>query len=159
MARKRSSLRLTPEVHAKIVGALRDGSYVDTAAAYAGISRPTLYRWLDKGDNAAAKLENGEELTENEELYLAFRDDVEEARAIAMVRNVHFITTAAQTTWQAAAWWLERSNPQMWGRSVKAEVSGPNNGPINVHVSSDELEMLVKEILQQDGEPESGDDA
>lgn len=154
----RSSLRLTPEVHAKIVGALRDGNYVDTAAAYAGISRPTLYRWLDKGDSAGAKLDNGEELTDNEKLYFDFRNDVEEARAIAMARNVHFITTAAQTTWQAAAWWLERSNPHMWGRQVKAEVSGPNNGPINVHVSSDELEMLVKSILEQDGTPESSDD-
>jgi hypothetical protein len=158
MAGKRSALRLTPEVHAKIVGALRDGNYVETAAGYAGISRPTLYRWLDKGDMAAAKLDNDEELSEREELYLAFRDDVEEARAIAMARNVHFITTAAQTTWQAAAWWLERSNPQMWGRQLKAEVSGPNSGPINVHVSSDELEMLVKSILEQDGTAESSDD-
>jgi hypothetical protein len=154
MTIKRTALRLTPEVQKRIVVALRAGNYVETAASFAGISRPTIYRWLEKGDRAADKLDTDQELTEKELLYLDFRNEVEQARADAMVRNVSMISQAAQTTWQAAAWWLERTAPQMWGRQLRAEVSGPNNGPINVNVSSDDLEALVQSILRAEDKDE-----
>lgn len=152
MSTKRTSLRLTPEVHSKIITALRAGNYVETSAAFAGISRPTLYRWLEKGDRALDKLELEEELTENEIAYLNFRNDVEEARAQASVRAVSLINQAAQNSWQAAAWWLERTNPKLWGRQIRTEISGPDAGPINVSITNDELETLVQTILKKDEE-------
>jgi len=44
--------KLTPEVQQKIVDAIRLGNYIETAAAYAGISKSTLYDWLKKGGRA-----------------------------------------------------------------------------------------------------------
>lgn len=158
MPPKRVKLRLTPDVQDRIVQALRAGNYVDTAAQFAGISRPTLYRWLERGDRAAEKADLGETLSEQEEMFLNFRNEVDAARASATVRNVSLISQAAQNSWQAAAWWLERTNPNLWGRQTRTEVSGPNNGPINVSVTADDLEIIVRTILQSDDEDEVDSD-
>lgn len=152
----RTSLRLNQEVKDKLVTALRGGNYMETAAAWAGVNRATVYRWLERGDRAAEKHDAGETLTEQEQLFLDLRNEVDEARAAAMVRNISLIQQAAQTSWQAAAWWAERSAPHMWGRMVRTEVSGPNQGPLRVNVSMDDLETLVQNILTED---EDEDDA
>jgi hypothetical protein len=87
-----------------IVELLRSGNYIDVAAAYAGIARATLYNWLRQGAHRKTP-----------ELAL-FATHVEQARAEAELRNVALIQKAAVTNWQAAAWWLERTAPQRWGR-------------------------------------------
>jgi transposase len=147
MPGKRTALLLTDEVHDRIVGTLRLGNYVEHAASYAGISRGTLYNWLKKGDEARAKRENGAELDEVEERYARFSEDVDNARATAVVRNVSIIQQAAQTNWQAAGWWLERTAPQHFGRQMRTEVSGPNQGPVQVSVSRDELIEEINRLL------------
>lgn len=147
MPSKRSALLLTDEVHDRIVGTLRLGNYVEHAASYAGISRGTLYNWLKKGDEARAKRESGAELDEVEERYARFSEDVDNARATAVVRNVSIIQQAAQTNWQAAGWWLERTAPQHFGRQVRTELSGPNQGPVQVNVSRDELIEEITRLL------------
>lgn len=147
MPSKRTALLLTDEVHDRIVGTLRLGNYVEHAASYAGISRGTLYNWLKKGDEARAKRENGIELDEVEERYARFSEDVDNARATAVVRNVSIIQQAAQTNWQAAGWWLERTAPQHFGRQMRTEVSGPNQGPVQVAVSRDELIEEINRLL------------
>ena len=147
MPSKRTALLLTDEVHDRIVGTLRLGNYVEHAASYAGISRGTLYNWLKKGDEARAKRENGAELDEVEERYAKFSEDVDNARATAVVRNVSIIQQAAQTNWQAAGWWLERTAPQHFGRQMRTEVSGPNQGPVQVSVSRDELIEEINRLL------------
>lgn len=147
MPGKRSALLLTDEVHDRIVGTLRLGNYVEHAASYAGISRGTLYNWLKKGDEARAKRESGAELDEVEERYARFSEDVDNARATAVVRNVSIIQQAAQTNWQAAGWWLERTAPQHFGRQMRTEVSGPNQGPVQVNVTRDELIEEITRLL------------
>ena len=58
------------------------------------------------------------------------------ARADAEVRNVAYIRRAAQDpkTWQAAAWWLERSFPTRWGRQQKItqEITGKDGKAIEM---------------------------
>lgn len=147
MASKRSPLLLTDETHDRIVGTLRLGNYVEHAASYAGISRGTLYNWLKKGDEAREKRDNGSELDEIEERYARFSEDVDNARATAIVRNVSIIQQAAQTNWQAAGWWLERTAPQHFARQVRTELSGPNQGPVQVNVSRDDLIEEITRLL------------
>ena len=50
--------------------------------------------------------------------------------AEAQNRNVVLIQKAAQTNWQASAWYLERSDPTNWGKRERHEVSGPDGKPI-----------------------------
>ena len=130
---------LNPQVQETIVNAVRIGSYLDDAAMLAGVSRGTLFRWLAEGREASEKADAGEELTEREQLVRDFCDAVEKARADAMLRNIGVIQTAAQNgTWQAAAWYLERTNPKKWGRHDTVEISGTDGGAIQVEVSAKE---------------------
>ena len=60
--------------------------------------------------------------------YVELCNTIEKARADAVVRNVGLIQKAATDgTWQAAAWWLERTMPQQFGRQIKAEVVAIDN--------------------------------
>lgn len=113
-------LKLTPALIEKIVGYLRAGAYVETAAAAAGISKQTLYTWLRRA------------VDENEEdpIFAKFAAAVEEAQALAEVRDIALIGKAAETQWQAAAWRLERKSPERWGRKDRVELSGKNGGPV-----------------------------
>jgi transposase len=125
--------KLDEDKIARVVEALRAGNYMETAAAYAGISKSILYKWLADGREVRQKVAKGGIASDLEAKQLELLDAVEKARAEAEVRNVHLIQQAAQGgTWQAAAWFLERSHPGKWGRREKVEMSGPDGGPITL---------------------------
>lgn len=144
MSRPRKPRLLTPEVHANIIANIRAGNYVEHAANAAGIGKSTVYEWLRKGEAAAAKQDEGETLTAGEESYLDFVMGVEEARSHAISHSLEVIRDAAPKNWQAAAWYLERTAPAFFGRHMRAELTGPNNGPVQVEVTK---EQLVEELL------------
>jgi hypothetical protein len=150
---------LTPEVQDRIVSAVRAGSYLDDAASMAGIGSSTLFLWLATGRQANEKRENGEVLTDRETLCMEFLEAVERARAEATLRNIAIIQKAAQDgTWQAAAWYLERTNPKKWGRHETYEVTGADGGPVQVEVSSKDtlrakFETARKVALEKLGAP------
>ena len=77
-----------------------------------------------------------------------FREAVQNARAEAEARNVALIQRAAnEGTWQAAAWFLERTAHARWGRRASVEVSGEGGGAIVVDVDASALEAKVRAIL------------
>jgi hypothetical protein len=85
--------------------------------------------------------------------YGDFCEAVEKTRAQAEVRAVALIRKAAMDgTWQAAAWFLERSHPGKWGRQGRLEVTGKNGGAVEVDVSA--LEAKVSQILKDTGASE-----
>lgn len=133
--------KLTPEVQERIIQALTAGNYQEVAAQYAGINPSTYYKWLHE-----AREENAsEELKE-------FLEAVEKARAQAEVRSVALIQNAANGgTWQAAAWWLERSKPTKWGRQAKItqEISGPEGGPIEIDDPRAYLLKLIEDVTDE----------
>lgn len=55
---------------------------------------------------------------------LEFLDAVKKAEEEAVVRNVAIINKAASTSWQAAAWWLERRRPADFSIKQLQEHSG-----------------------------------
>lgn len=130
--------KLTPELQERIISAIRAGNYMETAAAYAGISKDTLYRWLKQG----ARAKSGP--------YKRFSDAIAQAMAQSEVRDVAVIHKAAETEWTAAAWRLERKYPERWGRrqKVEAQVSGPGGGPVEVTATVN-LAALTDEELEQ----------
>jgi hypothetical protein len=95
---------------------------------------------------------------DNERL-LEFLASVEKAEADAHARNLLLIQTAAQGgTWQAAAWFLERKYPHLYGRRA-VEVSGPERGPIQVDLATSGLADGVStarliELALRHGEPD-----
>lgn len=136
-------LSLTREVYDRIVLAVRGGAYLDDAAAYAGVSERTLYAWLARGRDAETRADNGNELSDDDRLLLGFQRDVARARADATIRNVTLVQQAAQTSWQAAAWWLERTNPRKWGRHETVEITGDT---VDV---ADDYERILRERIER----------
>lgn len=139
--------KLTADVQSSVIEALAAGNYLETAAQYAGIHPATLFRWLDRG-RAANESEDDDH---PDKIYGEFCEAVEKTRAQAEVRAVALIRKAAMDgTWQAAAWFLERSHPTKWGRQGRLEVTGKNGGAVEVDVSA--LEAKVSQILQDTGQ-------
>lgn len=132
---KGSTPILTDELIEKLAATIRGGAYVETAAAFCGISKDTFYRWLRAAE--------GEEATE---LLLRLSDAVKKAMAEAELRDLSVISKAAQDgVWQAAAWRLERKFNDRWGRQAKVQLehSGPDGKPIEVNDRSDRLKRLL----------------
>ncbi len=135
--------KLTKETAERILSFVRLGSYVETAAAAAGISKQTFYDWLKQAAALRARIErakaNGEpaqELTAHERRLMAFPDAVEKAAAEGELGDIATIKQASSNNWQAAAWRLERKSPDRWGRrdTVRQEVSGPGGDPVKAEV-------------------------
>jgi transposase len=98
--------KLTAELQRRLCDALRAGNHLEVAARYAGISRPTLHRWLSEAreDGADPSL-------------IELRAAVRKAEADAEVHAVGVVRKAiAQGDWRAALAYLERRHPQRWRR-------------------------------------------
>lgn len=141
--------KLTDEVQKKILDAVRAGIWLDQAAALAGIAASSLFLWVDKGQRALelADLEE-RELIGVEKVYADFSESLKKARAEAEARNITLVQQAASDgTWQAAAWFLERSFPNRWGRKDRMEVTGKDGGSVEISVTAADLEAKVIALL------------
>lgn len=149
--------KATDEVFKKITDAVKAGVWIEQAAHLASIHPSTLYDWVSKGERAREMEEITGKAMSDADLRLAeFSESLKRARAEAEARNVSLIQKAAQDgTWQAAAWYLERSAPQRWGRRDRMEVTGKEGGSIEVSISSADLEQKVLTLLsERTNEPE-----
>ncbi len=124
MARPGRPTKLVPERVERLLEAIRVGNYINTAVVYAGITEATFYRWLEIGE------------ANKEGKYREFLESVKKAEADAEARQVALISKAANETWQAAAWLLERKHPARWGQRNKTEVTGKEGGPIQVDIDA-----------------------
>lgn len=91
--------RYTPETVERICAVLAEGNTRRTAAAIAGIDETTLWRWMNR--------------------HAEFAERVKTAEQEAVRRNVAIIQRAAEKSWQAAAWWLERRYPADFGAKTQ----------------------------------------
>lgn len=113
--------KLKKKLADRIVAAVRAGAYIETAAAFAGVHKDTLYAWLRRGAEVEGK-----------GLYGEFSDAIEKALAESELHFLEIIRKAAegdaeldiQPQWQAAAWRLERKFPARWGRKDRHEIAG-----------------------------------
>lgn len=103
---------LTPETHEAIVKAVRGGNYITTSAEMSGISKATLFAWMQRG-------------ARGEHPFAELFDAVKKARAEAKAAALGTILRAAAGSatqppqWQAAAWFLERTSPDEFGKRVR----------------------------------------
>lgn len=100
--------KLTPELQAALCESLASGVDRKNAALKAGINERTLRRWLKAGREGG-----GAE-------FVSFLSAVKKAEAEAIAMRVRQINSAAMSgSWQAAAWWLERRHPDLYGSERK----------------------------------------
>ncbi len=103
--------KLNPEVQKEIVKRIRAGNYIRVACQAVGISHTTYFDWLKKGE-------------EDKSPYAEFLDAVKKAESEAHVEYVAIVASHAPKQWQAAAWWLERRFPELWGRRDRLDIKG-----------------------------------
>jgi hypothetical protein len=100
----------------RLCSALEAGNTYENACAMAGIGRTTFYRWMNEAKNCPL----------DHQLW-DFRNTVKKACAVAENRSVVLIQKAAAHDWRAAAWWLERRNPEEYGRRKVIELDTESN--------------------------------
>ncbi|MDP2217807.1 MAG: hypothetical protein Q8J68_11045 [Methanolobus sp.] len=126
MGRKKGST-IMAEVSEPLIKLLKSGVPVIHACDAVGITSVTYYDWMKRGEL--------ETTGQYHDFYLL----VKQARAEAIARNVAIIQKAATHTWQAAAWWLERTCPAEFGRR-EVEINMTQN---NVEVNTDETRERI----------------
>jgi hypothetical protein len=101
-----------------LLGYLEIGAYRGQAITAAGLAERTVMRWLETGRDEA-------ECTDAEDLpltfYRHFWQVVARAEAVPVMRALESIHLAGQRGgWRAAAWFLERRYPDVWGPRATA---------------------------------------
>lgn len=116
---------LTSSVQKAVVAALREGLSYEAAAGCAGVSRASLFRWLERGER---ELERRELARDGDTTERAGREDTSALTercvlfalavrsAEAELERETLAPIAARTVrWQASAWRLERRFPRRYG--------------------------------------------
>jgi len=141
-----------------ICSVIKAGNYIKTACEYAGIDESTFYRYMKLGEQDVKD--------EKDSVYSEFYKSVKKARSTAEVRNVAVINKASKESWQASAWWLERSFPDRWGRkaiSVEADLTGnlkhQHEGEIkDVKKYDDETKELLQKLFWKERKEKIGEE-
>lgn len=115
--------KYTKAVHKKIVDFVRKGNSVTDAGLRSGLGKDLIWYWLECGKKQPERYPE----------YAQLVADIEQARAEMrgdIVDNIVTVgTSGAPGTWQAGAWYLERTDPENWGRKDKVEHTGERAGP------------------------------
>lgn len=123
-----AKLKLTDELCEEICNDIKAGVPIVHSARAHGITDATFYNWYNKGKEATRKNK-----------FRDFYDNVEEAKSVAITLRARRIYKAGQANWQADAWWLERVDPENFGRKDYHTVQSENiNTNINFDIKSDD---------------------
>jgi len=125
--------KLTPEIQKKICDAIRAGNYIETAAAYSGVHKATLYRWLKDGRKA------------NRGKKKEFCDAVDNALAQSEISDVLKMQKLGdeKQDWKSVAWRLERRFKH-WRAPNEVRLSGDPLAPVKVESSTSEKMDISK---------------
>lgn len=123
----------------KILEALKAGHTDKEAAIFAGIRPQLLYQWMREGEDAPEGT-----------LAYKFREQADLAKSKALNEYLQSIRRASKRNWQAAAWWLEKRKPEVYGK--KAELMLTQEKPFEVALadasfSEEEVRAAMKAFL------------
>lgn len=134
--------KLTPQLSKDFCQALHDGLTFAGACDLVGIAPQTFHEWMARGEGTHERPQTPQ--------FAAFADAVKEARAVRDRKYVRVIEKAAEDgTWQAAAWFLERTNRKEFGRNESVEITGKDGGPVQQQVVGDDQRAKVTEMLDE----------
>lgn len=95
--------KLTPEIQEAFVKAIAEGLNYAQACNVIGVSYTAYRKWRRKGRSGQG-------------VYGAFVAEIKRAEAEAIRQHLAAVTSARDKSWQAAAWWLERKYPHIYGQ-------------------------------------------
>ena len=126
-----AKLKLTDQLCDDICNDIKAGVPIKHAAIAHGISKSTFYDWYGKGEQA----KSGK--------FKKFYDKVEEAKSVAVTLRARRIYKAGEDSWQADAWWLERVDPDNFGKKDFHDVR------MEADVKSEVTVNLLEKIKQK----------
>lgn len=119
---------------------VRKGAFLHVAAEASGVSRRTLFAWLERGRELAAAVEAGREIEE---------------RDLLLVELLHAVTVAHAEARMAAEAVVLRKNPLAWLRFGPGRDRGPEEpgwtravGEVPVEVKNAAEELLAEALRQ-----------
>jgi|TARA_Y100000004_G_C8858602_1_gene387959 hypothetical protein len=122
-------IKLNEDKMQQICKWLSAGHFIEQAASLSGVSSASIYNWLSQGKTDQ---DNGEVT-----LYSEFLERVVESKAKAEALFLNTVRQAATNgVWQAATWYLERSNPR-WNKELQKQL-----------VEQAQLESQKEEIIE-----------
>jgi transposase-like protein len=137
--------KLTPEAQERIVNAVRNGCYRETAATLGGVDDSTLYLWLREGKetktgpkfdlfNAVKKAEAEWEAEQIAGIEAAGIGGAVISRTTTTKKDgsVVITETLARPEWTARAWLLERKLYDRWAKKERLELSGDERRPLRI---------------------------
>lgn len=134
--------KLTPQLQQQFCEALNSGLTFVGACDLVGISPQTFHEWMARGEGTHER--------PSTPAFAAFADAVKEARAKRDQRYVKVIEDAALNgTWQAAAWFLERTNRKEFGRNESVEITGKDGGPVEQRITGDQQREQVTALIDE----------
>jgi hypothetical protein len=109
---------LTPALQEKLVAAVRATGWINPAARQCGVSEPVVREWVARG--------RGQHVRPATRAYAAFAAAIEKAQGeweTAMLARISAAADVRPEHWTAAAWSLERFDPEHYGRRNRVDVS------------------------------------
>ena len=121
--------KLNEEKMQTICNWLTAGHFIEQAASLSGVSPSSIYNWLAQG-----KSDQQEGI---DSIHVEFLERVIESKAKAEALFLNTVRQAATNgVWQAATWYLERSNPR-WNKELQKQL-----------VEQAQLESQKEEIIE-----------
>lgn len=153
-------VKINPTIQAELVKMIQAGNYMETAAAFVGISISTMRDWIRRGEREAQRFIDDARARpiKSETPFMEFSAAIKKAQAAAEIRDVIIIGDAARESWQAAAWRLERKYPEKWGRKDRHEVSGPSGGPVQIEELREKLYRKFSDIKPEPEQEQEGNE-
>lgn len=117
MSRAGRKTKLTPKLQETICTYIKQGYTIEQSCALSGITPRTYYNWIKRGKQA----KTGK--------FFQFFQKAKQAEEIAEAKYLATIIQAAagnpsegvRGDWRAAAWYLERKNPDRWSKTEKLQ--------------------------------------
>lgn len=124
---------------------IRTGIPYKYAASLSGISEASFYAYMAEADKIDKELRKaGREATASESIYLELMEAIKKANADSIKKNLKTIQSHSEKEWQAAAWLLERRDPENFGRRDKLAVTHFTEGEL------EEADRKIAEIMDRD---------
>ena len=122
----------------RLIDAIKLGSFIEHACAYAGITSRTFRKWRELADQEV-------------EPYLSLFEEIRLAESESILRRIGRIEKAgSEGAWTADAWILERKYPDKFGKRDKVEISGEINNTKVIDLNCSDGSLIDRDPNEDD---------
>lgn len=140
---------LTDEMIERVGKIIEIGAYVETACEASGLQSYQYHNYMRQAEAELKRLEKGGKPNNRYERRIRFYKRIKKALADAEHSLLRIIVRSSieKSNWQAAAWILERSRPQRWGK--KSEYNVTTEATDGKKKKQGSLQKAFEEVLKQ----------